>query len=94
MIVAVVYMIIAGIIAVTDQLRCVDAAREAARLVARGEPADAHYAAHRIAPTGATVHISVTGDHIEVQIGAHTLLPTLTVSGSAFAVAEPQGAES
>lgn len=87
---------LAGIAAVTDQLRCTDAAREAARLVARGEADQAEAAAARIAPGGAVVRVSRDGENIAVEVSAGViggLLPGVQVRGSAFAVAEP-GVES
>jgi Flp pilus assembly protein TadG len=88
-------MAMAAIVAVTDQLRCTDAAREAARLTARGEQDRARAAAERIAPKGAAVAIRVDGDTIDVEVEAAPaagLLPGLRVSGHAYAVAEPGAA--
>lgn len=89
--VAVLGIALAGIAAVTDQLRCTDAAREAARLAARGEPDQGRAAAERIAPKGASIAIQVDGDAIAVKVTAAPvgLLPGLTVTGQAYAVAEP-----
>jgi Flp pilus assembly protein TadG len=89
--VAVLGLALAGITAVTDQLRCTDAAREAARLTARGEQAKARAASERIAPKGASVAIQMDGDAIAVAVSAPpiALLPGLTVTGQAYAVAEP-----
>lgn len=81
-----------AVVAVTDQLRCTDAAREAARLAARGERDRAHSAVERIAPHGARLAIQVDGDSITVDVDASPaggLLPGLRVSGRAYAVAEP-----
>lgn len=83
---------LAAIAAVTDQLKCTDAAREAARLVARGEPDLARAAAQRIAPRGARIDIRTDGDTIAVEIGAEPvagLLPGVRLRGEAYAVAEP-----
>lgn len=83
-----------GLAAVADQVRCVDAAREAARLAARGEPDQARTAAERIAPPDADVTIAVTGEHIEVKVQAPPaggLLPGLQLHAEAFAVREPDG---
>jgi Flp pilus assembly protein TadG len=83
---------LAAIVAVTDQLRCTDAAREAARLAARGEPDEGRAAAERIAPSGAQVSIRSDGDTIAVEVSARPaggLLPGVSVAGQAFAVAEP-----
>jgi Tfp pilus assembly protein PilX len=78
--------------AVTLKMRCVDAAREAARSAARGEPGVA--AGERAAPEGAAVSISADGDTIRatVRTRAHplgTLLPGFTVEADAVAAVEP-----
>lgn len=83
---------LAAIAAVTDQLRCTDAAREAARLTARGERDRAHAAAAQIAPRGANISIQTDGDTIAVEVTATPvggLLPGLRLTGQAYAVAEP-----
>jgi Flp pilus assembly protein TadG len=93
--VAVLGFALAAITAVTDQLRCTDAAREAARLAARGEPDRARSAAETIAPRGAHVAIQLDGDTIAVEVAATPaggLIPGLHVTGHAFAVAEPDSA--
>jgi hypothetical protein len=83
------WMMLAAIAAVTAHLQCVDAAREAARLVARGDDGLAEEAARRIAPDDASLQISVDGERISVTVSADRLI---TVSGEAFAIAEPQEA--
>ena len=89
--VAVLGMALGGIAAVTDQLRCTDAAREAARLTARGEQDSGRAAAARIAPRGAEIEIQVDGENIAVAVSAAPigLLPGLRLTGQAYAVAEP-----
>ncbi|MFI7675131.1 TadE family type IV pilus minor pilin [Actinophytocola sp. NPDC049390] len=87
-------MALGGTSAMADQVRCVDAAREAARLTARGEQDQARAAAERIAPQNAEVTITMTGEHIEVHVNATPvggLLPGLRLHASAFAVREPDG---
>jgi hypothetical protein len=78
--------------AVTTQLRCVDAAREAVRAAARGERDPAAYA-RRIAPSGATVRLTSSGDLVraEVTVRVRPLgqLPGPVVAGSATAAREP-----
>ncbi|MCE7009297.1 pilus assembly protein [Kibdelosporangium philippinense] len=86
-------LFLAGFFAVTAHLRCVDAAREAARLVARGEPDRAREAAAKIAPSGADVRVATDGDQINVEVSLEPvgdLLPDLAITGTAFAVAEPE----
>ncbi|WP_377640204.1 TadE family type IV pilus minor pilin [Oryzobacter terrae] len=52
-----------------DQVRCVDAARSAARLVARGDPeARAVEEARRAGPPGAVVTVSVVGARVTVEV--------------------------
>lgn len=87
-------MALSGLSAVADQVRCVDAAREAARLTARGDEEAAKDAARRIAPTNAKVTITMTGEHIEVRVTATPmggLLPGIHLQAAAFAVREPDG---
>ena len=93
--VVVLGLALAAIDAVTDQLRCTDAAREAARLTARGERDRGESAAEQIAPRGAQVAIQQDGDTIAVRVDAVPaggMLPGLRVSGLAYAVAEPDSA--
>lgn len=90
--VAVLALSFAGITAVADQLRCTDAAREAARLAARGEPERAREAVVRIAPSGARLELSSGHEGITVVVTAEPvggLLPGVRLRGEAFAVPEP-----
>jgi hypothetical protein len=89
---AVVGLGLAGIVAVSDQLRCDDSAREAARLIARGDHELARLAVERIAPRGAELQVRTNGDKIEVAVHSAPfghVLPGLRLAGHAFAVAEP-----
>lgn len=55
--------------AVTDQVRCTDAARAAARAAARGDaPAEAAGLGRRLAPPGASVVVDLTGSTAEVTV--------------------------
>ncbi|HEX5346363.1 MAG TPA: TadE family type IV pilus minor pilin [Pseudonocardiaceae bacterium] len=90
--VAVLALVLAAVSAVAAQLRCIDAAREAARLTARGEPARAEDIAQRIAPRGAVVAVTVRGDEVTVRVSANPaagLLPGIDVGAEAAAVLEP-----
>ena len=80
---------VGGLSAVGMQIRCIDAAREAARLAARGEGDTATATARRIAPPGAVVHLGQDGDWVVARISAATMLPGFAVSAEAAAVAEP-----
>jgi Flp pilus assembly protein TadG len=90
--VAVLVVVLAGQSAVLAQLRCVDAAEQAARLVARGDGERAHQIAARLAPSGASVRISDTGDTAAVSVQDDPfggLLPILHLDADAYAVLEP-----
>lgn len=87
-----------GVLAcVAAQLRCVDAARAAARVAARGDdPALVQSTGQRLAPPGARVVIDTAGDSAEVVVSARVrpfgealrLLPSIDVSGRAVAMVE------
>ncbi|MFF1608239.1 TadE family type IV pilus minor pilin [Amycolatopsis sp. NPDC058278] len=85
-------LLVAGIAVLTSQLRCTDAAREAARLLARGQPAEAAAAVHEIGPPGANLTFEQIGDTITAKVTAHPasgLLPAIHLDATAYAVAEP-----
>jgi hypothetical protein len=90
-----------SVAAVTAQLRCVDAARTAARALARGESGPASAAAAReAAPDGARVAVTRSGDTVLVEVTAVAgfpgpwsgSLPALRLSGRAAAVLEAPSA--
>ncbi|SHN02692.1 TadE family type IV pilus minor pilin [Cryptosporangium aurantiacum] len=90
----VVFLLTAGLAALTattTQLRCVDAAREAARAAARGDPG-ATAAGQRVAPDGATVRLVRDGELIRVTVSAPLPAVGWAWSGRivATAVAEPE----
>jgi Flp pilus assembly protein TadG len=90
--VVVLALVLAAVSAVAAQLRCVDAAREAARLTARGEQHRAEDLARRIAPRTAVVAVTVRGDEVTARVSANPaagLLPGLEVSVEAAAILEP-----
>ena len=60
-IVAVVVLCVGALVTVTAHIRCVDAAREGARLSALGDP-DAVVAARRVAPRDAEVVVTRDGE--------------------------------
>lgn len=92
-VVAALALALAGTGAVMAQLRCTDAAREAARLVARGEKERATEVAGRVAPSGAAVEISVQGDEVVVVVSTEPVggLEALSIRAEAVAVLEPGG---
>lgn len=80
--------------AVTTQMRCVDAAREAARAAARGD-ADAAGWGRRVGPPGATVTVSADAGHVRVVVIGRAApigswLPAPEVRATALAAREPQ----
>ncbi len=84
---ALAWMIAVGV----AQVRCLDAAREAARLVARGDGAGAAVdVATAVAPSGARVSIDETGAAVTVRVTAR-LTPPIPVLGPALTV--PVGAD-
>ena len=82
----------------TTQVRLVDATREAARAVARGDSvAEALARGQQVAPTGASLlvdaaadgHVVVTGRvAVDGVVGLFDFLPSVTVSAQAVAAAE------
>ena len=79
---------VSGLAAVAMQIRCVDAAREAARLAARGD--DGSAAARAIAPDGAAVQLRRDGEHVVATVTARSsLLPGVAIAGRAVAALEP-----
>lgn len=87
-----IFISVTAVTAVVTQMQCVDAAREAARAAARGEPGVA--AGRRVAPGGASVAVTETGGTVraEVRTRVHPLggrLPGLEVAATAVAVIEP-----
>jgi len=87
-----------GVLAcVAAQLRCVDAARGAARAAARGDDAAVVISTgQRLAPPGASVRQRASGDTVEVVVSAQVrpfgaalrVLPAVAVSGRAVAAVE------
>ncbi|QMU74679.1 hypothetical protein GXW83_01660 [Streptacidiphilus sp. PB12-B1b] len=97
--VALVAVLVWGVLAAAAQVRCVDAAREAARAAARGDsPERVAGAARATAPEGAAVTVSTRGDSVQVVVSAQSRGPgvlggllSLRVSGSASALRETEG---
>ena len=85
-------VVLAAMGAVVLQLRCVDAATEAARLGARGDSDGARRAAARLLPDGAEVVLEARGDDVVARVRAAPLgsaLPALRVGAEAVAAREP-----
>lgn len=89
-IVSVLVLCIGAMVCVLDQLRCQDAAREAARLAARGDDARAVEVAARVAPPGARIEVRTEGDLVVVTVRSDASVPLpLTLTAEAVAVNEP-----
>lgn len=87
--VATLLLCAAGISALATQIQCVDAAREAARLAARGDEIRAIAAAQRVGPRGGRVSIRREGDYIVGRVDADIrLLPGIRAAAEAVAVVE------
>jgi len=80
---------VAGIAAASTQLRCIDAAREAARLAARGDPVAA-VVATALAPPGASMDVRRDGGYVVVRVSIRSvMLPGVDIIGEAVSAAEP-----
>lgn len=82
------------IAAAADQIRCADAAWEAARGLARGDASDAAQAMRQLAPHGASMAIDSSGGHVTVRVSTalafgNAILPVLHVDGHAEVTCEP-----
>jgi hypothetical protein len=81
-----------ALIAVAQTMRCADAARELARLAARGEPDRGRAVAARLAPSGARMELVPDGDTVTALVSARLVGPLpLTVDGRAVAALEGVG---
>jgi len=81
---------VGAIASVAASVRCIDAARELARLAARGEPDRGREIAGRLAPAGARIELVVRGDEVSAEVTAPAVPPLpLRVTGQAVAVLEP-----
>ncbi|PXX63309.1 hypothetical protein DFR70_106371 [Nocardia tenerifensis] len=89
LIVAIV-LCVGALLAASTQVRCVDAAREAARLSARGDEANAVSTARRIAPPAADITVRNEGARVLARVTSRApLLPLLTLHADAVASREP-----
>jgi hypothetical protein len=89
-------VVLTSVSVVAARVRLQDAAREAARATARGDPAAAHRLAAESAP-GSTVEVTSGSDDVVavVRTRVHPLggwLPALTITERAVAAVEPKGA--
>ena len=89
-----VFLVLAlgALVAVAQTMRCADAARELARLAARGEPDRGRAVATRLAPSGARMELVPDGDTVTALVSARLVGPLpLTVDGRAVAALEGVG---
>lgn len=85
-------LVLAGVTAMAGQLGCLDAAREAARLTARGEQWRAQQAVTELAPRGARLDVRTDGQGVTADVSAEPvggLLPGVHLHGHAYARLEP-----
>jgi len=83
---------LAGVACVIAQVRCADAAREAARLAGRGDAAAAAAAVAVLAPDGASLSLGGSGELVTATVVMEAiggLLPGVTIRASASAAREP-----
>jgi hypothetical protein len=85
-------LVLGTLTAVAQTMRCTDAARELARLAARGEPDRGRVVAARLAPSGARLDLGQDGDTVTATVSVPLVgsLP-MTVSGRAVAALETAG---
>ncbi len=85
-----VVLCIGALLAASTQVRCVDAAREAARLAARGDQSNAVAAAQRVAPPAADITVRSEGSQVVAVVSAGVpLLPLLVLRADVVAIREP-----
>lgn len=81
-----------ALVAVAQTMRCADAARELARLAARGEPDRGRAVAAALAPPGAELEVVPAGDTVTATVSVRLVGPLpLTVGGRAVAALEVVG---
>lgn len=81
---------VGAVATVASSVRCMDAARELARLAARGEPDRGRDVAGRLAPGGAAVVLTTAGDEVVAEVSAAAVPPLpLRIGARAVAVIEP-----
>jgi hypothetical protein len=86
----VLVLCVGGLAAVGMQLQCIDSAREAARLAARGEEAAASEAVRRGGPAGAALSLHHDGAFVVSRVSTRSvLLPGLTIAAESVAAVEP-----
>ena len=90
--VTVLVLCLGAVLSIAYQVRCHDAAREAARLAARGDRTRAVEVAARVAPPDAGITMREEGDLIVAVVTAESpLFPLVTLTAEAVSVREPEG---
>lgn len=93
-IVAVVVISVVGVASMATHIRCIDAAREVARVAAQGDAAKARDVGRQVAPKGASVSLRTEGEVVEARVRVSVpLLPMVEVGATAVAAVEPIGAD-
>jgi hypothetical protein len=88
--VTVLVLAVGALAAMVTQVRCVDSAREAARLAARGDDRGAVDAAARLGPDGSVLQVHRDGGFVIAHVSARApLLPGLVLDAEAVAAVEP-----
>ncbi len=83
---------LSGVACMIAQVRCADAAREAARLAGRGDERGAAAAVAALAPSGAALSLGGSGELVEATVTVDApggVLPGVTIRASASASREP-----
>lgn len=81
---------VGSIAAVTATVRCTDAARELARLSARGDIDRGKQVAAQLAPANARIVVTIHDDEVTAEVSADAVWPLpLRVGAHAVAVLEP-----
>ena len=89
-IVSVLILGIGAVLGVSAHVRCVDAARETARVAAQGDSARAMTVGRSVAPGGADISIRSDADRVVVTVHAElALLPGVDLGATAVAAMEP-----
>jgi hypothetical protein len=85
----VLVLCLGGLAAIVGQVRCVDAAREAARLAARGDQGGATAVVHATAPRGALLRLRVDGAFVVAEVTVeHTSMPGVRLRAEAVSAVE------
>jgi hypothetical protein len=88
--VTVLVLAVGALAAMVAQVRCVDSAREAARLAARGDDRGATDVVARLGPDGSVLKVRRDGAYVVARVTAWApLLPALSLAAEAVAAVEP-----